>query len=93
MRIDLNPGSGVEGAQAAQSELRRSGAAGKTSSDDHRSTDFETSVGKLADVALSSPEVRQAKVEALRAQVDAGTYRVSDHSVAGSILEQLRVRS
>jgi flagellar biosynthesis anti-sigma factor FlgM len=54
---------------------------------------FENSVGKLAETALNSPEVRQQKVQALKAQVDAGSYQVSDRSIAGSVLDQLRVGS
>ena len=93
MRIDLNPGSGVEGAQSAQSEPGRAGAAARTPAHDQKSVSFENSVGKLAEAALNSPEVRQQKVQALKAQVDAGSYQISDRSIAGSVLEQLRVGS
>jgi len=41
---------------------------------------------------LNSPEVRIEKVQALRSQVRSGTYQVSPAQVAGSILEQVRVR-
>jgi flagellar biosynthesis anti-sigma factor FlgM len=93
MRIDLNPGSEVEGAQSARSESGRAGAAARTPAHDQKVVSFENSVGKLAETALSSPEVRQQKVQALKAQVDAGSYQVSDRSIAGSVLEQLRVGS
>ena len=93
MRIDLNPGSGVEGAQSAQSEPGRAGAAVRTPAHDQKPVSFENSVGKLAETALNSPEVRQQKVQALKVQVDAGSYQVSDRSIAGSVLEQLRVGS
>jgi flagellar biosynthesis anti-sigma factor FlgM len=49
-------------------------------------------VGKLEAAALNSPEVRPEKVQALRSQLQSGTYHVSPAQVAGSILEQLRVR-
>ena len=90
MRIDLNPGSGIEQTQSQQSELQRSNAEARSSSANFGPVQFETGVGKLAESALSTPEVRQAKVEALKSQIDAGTYRVSDHSVAGALLDQLR---
>ena len=93
MRIDLNSGSGVEGAQSARSEPGRAGAAPRTPAHDQKSVSFENSVRKLAETALNSPEVRQQKVQALKAQVDAGSYQVSDRSIAGSVLEQLRVGS
>lgn len=92
MRVDLNPGSGVEGAQTSEAELGRISTTARASSRDNF-TEFETSVGKLADIALNAPEVRQAKVQSLKAQVEVGTYYVSDSDVAGSILEQLRVRT
>jgi flagellar biosynthesis anti-sigma factor FlgM len=49
-------------------------------------------VGKLETAALNSPEVRTEKVQALKSQLQSGTYQVSPAQVAGSILEQLRVR-
>jgi flagellar biosynthesis anti-sigma factor FlgM len=51
-----------------------------------------SSVGKLAAAALNVPDVRQAKVAALRAQLAAGNYKVSSQQVAGALLEQMRVR-
>jgi len=93
MRIDLNPGSGVEGAQSARSEPGRAGAAARTPAHDQKSVSFESSVGKLAETALNFPEVRQQKVQALKAQVDAGSYQVSDRNIAGALLEQLRAGS
>jgi anti-sigma28 factor (negative regulator of flagellin synthesis) len=92
MRIDLNAGSGVGEAQFAPTELQRSGA-GRASSGDPGSVEFKTSVGKLAEAALSAPEVREANVQALPAQVDSGTYHVSNQDIASSLLEQLRVCS
>lgn len=90
MRIDLNPGSGIEQTEAQKPELQRSNAEARSSSANFGPVQFETSVGKLTESALSSPEVRQAKVDALKTQVNAGTYRVSEHSIAGAVLEQLR---
>jgi negative regulator of flagellin synthesis FlgM len=83
----------VEGAESARSEPGRAGAVARTPAHDQKSVSFENSVGKLAETALNSPEVRQQKVQALKAQVDAGSYQVSDRSIAGSMLEQLRVGS
>lgn len=93
MRIDLNPGGGVEGAQSAKPELQRSTVAGRTSSNDSAPVKFDSTIGKLMESALNSPEVREAKVEALKAQMDAGGYHASNQAIAGAVLEQLRVRS
>jgi flagellar biosynthesis anti-sigma factor FlgM len=90
MRIDLNPGIGVEGAQSAKTETQHANASDRAFRSESGAVEFETSIGKLAASALNSPEVRQGKVEALKAQVDAGTYQVSSHSVAGTLLDQLR---
>jgi flagellar biosynthesis anti-sigma factor FlgM len=90
MRIDLSPGNGIEGAHST--ETQRSNAGGKASDADRRNgtVEFESSMGKLVQSALNSPEVRQAKVEALKAQVDAKTYQISNHSIASALLEQMR---
>jgi anti-sigma28 factor (negative regulator of flagellin synthesis) len=94
MRIDLNPGSGVERAQSQTTELQRSsGVAEKGANAEPTSAEFETGVGKLTDVALRAPEVRQAKVQELKARFETGTYHVSDRSIALAVLDQLRVRS
>lgn len=50
-------------------------------------------MGKLATAALSAPEVRTEKVQALQSQLQSGAYQVSAQQVAGSIVDQMRVRS
>ena len=90
MRIDLNPGSAVP-----DSKLERNAAAhGSPTAAEHetRFSVSETSVGTLAASALSAPETRTPKVEALRSQIRAGTYHVSPDQVAASVLEHMRVR-
>ena len=90
MRIDLNPGSGVEQPQSQKPELQRSSADARARGAESGPVQFETGVGKLRESALNSPEVRQAKVDALKTQLDSGTYHASNHRVAGAVLEQLR---
>jgi len=80
----------VEGTQSAKSELQNPNASAQASRADSGAVEFETSIGKMAKSALNSPEVRRGKVEALRAQVDAGSYQVLSHSIAGALLDQLR---
>ena len=90
MRIDLNPGSGIERAQSTKPEPQRSNAGGAASKAELGSVQFETSIGKLTESVLNFAEVRQGKVQALKAQIEDGTYQVSDHNIAGALLEQMR---
>ena len=90
MRIDLTPGSGVGETQAAKSELRQESTA-RVGGDRSAPAEFEISVGALTNKALQVPEVRDAKVQELKAQIGAGNYRVSAHDLAGSLLDHMRV--
>ncbi len=45
------------------------------------------SVQSLTSQALSSPEVRQAKVDALRQSVSGGEYQVDPTKIAGAIID------
>lgn len=46
-------------------------------------------LARASQIARSTPEVRAERVAALRAQVEAGTYRVSSRDIARRILEEL----
>ena len=46
---------------------------------------------RLAAVALSFPDLRLARVQALKTQIDAGTYQVPAAQVAESLLDYMRV--
>lgn len=91
MRIDLNAGATTSGSQAEKTTSHVASGAASQADPTHFS-ESDASVGKLETAALNSPEVRTEKVQALRSQLQAGTYQVSPAQVAGSILEQLRVR-
>jgi negative regulator of flagellin synthesis FlgM len=91
MRIDLNAGATSSGAQAEKTASHVAPASADQT-DQKRLSESDASVGKLETAALNSPEVRAEKVQALKSQLQAGTYQVSPAQVAGSILEQLRVR-
>jgi len=92
MRIDLSTGAAVSGSQTERPALSHSAPSSAGQTDQSRLSEDEPSVGKLEAAALHSPEVRSEKVQALRSQLQAGTYQVSSAQVAGAILEQLRVR-
>lgn len=91
MRIDLDARATTAGSQAEKTSSRVAPANANQTEQTHLS-ESGGSVGKLETVALNSPEVRTEKVQALRSQLQAGAYQVSPAQVAGSILEQLRVR-
>jgi negative regulator of flagellin synthesis FlgM len=91
MRIDLNTGAASAGSQAEKTSSQVAPTSARQTHQTHLS-ESDASVGKLETAALNSPEVRTEKVQALRSQLQSGTYQVSPAQVAGSILEQLRVR-
>ena len=91
MRIDLNAGAASSGSQAEKTSSQVAPASASKTGQTHLS-ESDVTVGKLETAALNSPEVRTEKVQALRSQLQSGTYQVSAAQVAGSVLEQLRVR-
>jgi negative regulator of flagellin synthesis FlgM len=91
MRIDLNAGATTSGSQTEKTSSHVGPASASQTEQVHLS-ESDANVGKLETAALNSPEVRTEKVQALRSQLQSGTYQVSPTQVAGSILEQLRVR-
>jgi flagellar biosynthesis anti-sigma factor FlgM len=99
MRIALNAGSGASESALEKSGLEKSASsrptatAGAGAPEESRLSTTESSLRTLAGGALGAPEFRQARVEALRAQIVAGTYQVSAEQIAASLLDQLRVQS
>lgn len=91
MRVDLNVGSAVpeNTTQATLPARAQSVAAGGSSMEASQFSSSEAGMSALAAAALDAPEVRTAKVEALRQQIASGNYQVSSHQIATSILEQL----
>ena len=47
----------------------------------------DTEVQRLAELARGIPDVRKARVEAVKKQIESGTYDVSAESVARSIVD------
>lgn len=92
MRVDLNAGSAIPESATQKSGASRSNAAEAGSSNEGWVSPMEAGVTSLAAAALHAPEVRTAKVEALRSEIEAGNYHVSPHQIAASIMEQLRMR-
>jgi flagellar biosynthesis anti-sigma factor FlgM len=76
-----------------KTEAPRASASARAAGDEAPFASLEAGVSTHAASALQAPEVRSGKVEALRAQIASGAYRVEPHQIADSILEQLRVRT
>jgi flagellar biosynthesis anti-sigma factor FlgM len=80
-RVSNNGLSGVQGAQAA---LGTQGT--QSATEDWTSFHSDsTSVQSLTSQALSSPEIRQGAVDALRQSVNEGQYQVDATKVAAAI--------
>ena len=99
MRVDLNAGNAIPesatqksgGSRTHAAEGEKGAEAGKSSNDGPFSPN-EARLTWLAAAALHAPEVRTARVEALRTEIAAGNYHVSPHQIAASIVDQLRTR-
>ena len=92
MRINLNAGIGTTETTLDKTASSRPAASAPTLGESHF-TPHGVSVSNLAARALAAPEIRQEKVEVLRAQVTNGTYQVSSAQIAASIFAALRVGS
>ena len=93
MRIDLNSGAAVGGSHIEKAQSSPPAQNGAARAAQSHVSESQASVGKFAAAALSAPEVRTEKVQAIEAQLRSGAYKVSPAQVAGSMLEQMRVRS
>ena len=81
---ELNP-VGDAGSSEPKTKPQKAGG-----SDDAAS--FSVDGGKLKTLEASLndlPEVRQKKVEQLQQAIQDGTYRVTDHDIAGAVLSDL----
>ena len=90
MRIDLNPANAISASELEKGNAPHISSTAEPQGESEISLS-DGSVGALA-VALNAPETRTQKVDALRSQIEAGTYQVSPGQIAASVLEQLRTR-
>jgi flagellar biosynthesis anti-sigma factor FlgM len=58
--------------------------------DQSRFSTIAARVDNLLAVALSIPDLRVARVQALKAQIKAGTYQVPAQQVAAALLDHMR---
>lgn len=69
-----------------QGSSQSAGSSGDVSGDDRTSlSSGATEVASLVSTALSSPDVRQDKVDSLRQAISGGQYQVDSASIAASM--------
>jgi negative regulator of flagellin synthesis FlgM len=80
-------------APASASQTQKSGSRPQTTENkpaaDARDEAKLSSTGELVARALSTPDVRTAKVEALQKAIADGSYNVSSSDVAGKMIDSL----
>lgn len=94
MRIDLNSSTSTSAPQIENATSSHSArTTNSTSSSTSEFSESDLSTGRLTAAALDSPELRMDRVQALKSQIESGTYQVSPAQVAGSMMEQMRLRA
>jgi flagellar biosynthesis anti-sigma factor FlgM len=89
MKIDVNSpaASQLPPDRAAKQVSNQDLAATQSTTEDRTTFHSDTSIQALTSQAMNSPEVRQAKVDALTQSVRSGEYQVDATKTAGAILE------
>ncbi len=92
MRIDLynSEASQISNEQSSQQVSAQNAAKlGQQNVEDRATlTSDSVSIGSLVSTALSSPEVRQDKVDSLRLSVSSGQYELDPAKIAASIVDE-----
>jgi flagellar biosynthesis anti-sigma factor FlgM len=92
MRIDLfnTAASQISNEQNSQQVSAQNAAkSGQPDVEDRATlTSDSVSIGSLVGTALSSPEVRQDKVDSLRLSVSSGQYEIDPAKIAASIVDE-----
>ena len=91
MRIDLNSGIRATEASLEKSSSARSASASPESAAEPEFSSKQAHVSSLTATSLAAPEIRHEKVQALRAQVQSGSYRVSPDQISASLFDHIRV--
>jgi negative regulator of flagellin synthesis FlgM len=91
MRIDLfnSAASELSSERASQKATAENAAkSGQPQAEDRATlTSDSASVGSLVSTALSSPEVRQDKVDSLKQAISSGQYELNPGKIAKSIID------
>jgi len=89
MRINLSLDSNIAETSLDKSASTRPPAAAVQTPAESQFSSNQGSVSSLLSAALAAPEIRQEKVDALKAQVTSGNYQVSSQQIASSMLEAM----
>jgi flagellar biosynthesis anti-sigma factor FlgM len=91
MRIDLfnSAASEIASEQSSQQvNAPNASKSGQSDSEDRATlTSDSTSVGSLVSTALSSPELRQDKIDSLRQAIGSGQYDLAPGKIAASMVD------
>ena len=96
MRIDPQiPAAGAAGADWLN-ELYSGGVSTNTAAasssqpkDTVQLSDTQATLSNLVSQLSNVPDIRQAKVDALRSQIQSGQYQIDNHRVASAIVDEL----
>jgi negative regulator of flagellin synthesis FlgM len=92
MRIDLTQlaASQITSEPTAQQvKANRTAIAGSASEGDRTTLSSDTeSLHSLVSTAMNSPEIRQDKVDSLRAAVSSGNYKLDANEIASSMIDE-----
>lgn len=94
-KINNNKMNDLDAIRASRQEFVKSADKGKTGATDAKITVGEDKiqfserageVGKLVDLVKNMPDVREAKINALREQIKAGEYNPANEEIADALL-------
>jgi negative regulator of flagellin synthesis FlgM len=92
MRIDLNQTASQIASESnpKQVDAENSVAASDLANSDDRTTLTSTqqSLNSLVSTAMSSPEVRQDRVDSLKQSISDGTYELDPEQIASSMIDE-----
>ena len=92
MRIDLTQATASQ--IASEASPKQVGAEGVAASELSRSEDRTTltsaqqSLSALVSAAMSSPEIRQDRVDSLKQAINNGTYKLDPQKIAASMIDE-----
>lgn len=80
----------TEARSADKSGSASAGAKAETGEDKLRFSERASDIGRLVDQLKELPDMREAKINALREQIEAGEYNPSSEDIADAILREER---
>jgi flagellar biosynthesis anti-sigma factor FlgM len=92
MRIDLTQTAASQiatEASAKQAGAKKASASGLAAGEDRTTfTSDKQSLGSLVSAAMSSPEIRQDKVDSLKQAISSGSYQLEPGKIAASMIDE-----